>query len=101
MHPKKTNNTNKLMQISYHSTLTKIQKLKNLKIKNKNKNYALASIARNWPVWPVFKPVQNIDVSIPVYILVRYIPADTAGTSTVLTTLLYNASIYCTYYKPC
>ena len=85
------------MQISYHSTLTKIQKLKNLK----KKNYVLASIARNWSVWPVFKPVQNIDVSILVYILVQYIPDDTAGTSTVLTTLLYNASIYCTYYKPC
>ena len=27
---KKTNNTNKLMQISYHSALTKIQKLQNL-----------------------------------------------------------------------
>ena len=27
LHTKKTNNTNKLMQISYHSVLTKIQKL--------------------------------------------------------------------------
>ena len=26
-HTKKTNSTNKLMQVSYHSTLTKIQKL--------------------------------------------------------------------------
>ena len=34
MHTKKTNNTNKLMQICYHFALTKIQKLKNLK-KNK------------------------------------------------------------------
>ena len=33
MHTKKTNNTNKLMQISYHSALTKIQKLQNLKKK--------------------------------------------------------------------
>ena len=31
MHTKKTNNTNKLMQISYHFALTKIQKLQNLK----------------------------------------------------------------------
>ena len=31
LHTKKTNNTNKLMQISYHSALTKIQKLQNLK----------------------------------------------------------------------
>ena len=29
LHTKKTNNINKLMQISYHSTLTKIQKLQN------------------------------------------------------------------------
>ena len=34
MHTKKTNNTNKLMQISYHSALTKIQKLQNLLKKN-------------------------------------------------------------------
>ena len=36
MHTKKTNNTNKLMQISYHFILTKIQKLQNLKKKKKN-----------------------------------------------------------------
>ena len=35
MHTKKTNNTNKLMQISYHFVLTKIQKLQNLKKKKK------------------------------------------------------------------
>ena len=35
MHTKKTNNTNKLMQISYHSAQTKIQKLQNLKKKKK------------------------------------------------------------------
>ena len=35
MHTKKTNNINKLMQISYHSALTKIQKLQNLKKKKK------------------------------------------------------------------
>ena len=29
LHTKKTNNTNKLMQVSYYSTLTKIQKLQN------------------------------------------------------------------------
>ena len=33
LHIKKTNNTNKLIQISYHSTLTKIQKLQNYKKK--------------------------------------------------------------------
>ena len=40
MHTKKTNNTNKLIQISYHSILTKIQKLQNLK-KKKKKNFFL------------------------------------------------------------
>ena len=33
LYTKKTNNTNKLIQISYHSTLTKIQKLQNYKKK--------------------------------------------------------------------
>ena len=36
MHTKKTNNTNKLMQISYHFALTKIKKLQDLKKKKKN-----------------------------------------------------------------
>ena len=48
------------MQISYHSTLTKIQRLQNLK--KKKKNFFLyrsvrpvpADITRNWPVRPVF-----------------------------------------------
>ena len=35
MHTKKTNNTNKLIQISYHYILTKIQKLQNFKKKKK------------------------------------------------------------------
>ena len=38
MHTKKTNNTNKLILISYHSILTKIQKLQNFK---KKKNFFL------------------------------------------------------------
>ena len=37
MHTKKTNNTNKLMQISYHFAQTKIQKLQNLKNNNNKK----------------------------------------------------------------
>ena len=37
MHTKKTNNTNKLMQISYYFALTKIQKLQNLKNNNNKK----------------------------------------------------------------
>ena len=43
MHTKKTNNTNKLMQISYHSVLTKIQKLQNLKKKKKKKLFFYTS----------------------------------------------------------
>ena len=84
MHTKKTNNTNKLMQISYHFALTKIQKLQNLKKKKKlffvsagtpgTGQYCpkLADMASTWPVWPVLKPVRNVDVSIPAYIPVRY-----------------------------
>ena len=58
MHIKKTNNTNKLIQISYHSILTKIQKLQNLKKKKKKKKFLYrpvrpvsADITRNWPVY--------------------------------------------------
>ena len=101
MHTKETNNTNKLMQISYHSALIKIQKLQNLK-KNKNKLFSvlidtpstcrycpkLTSMAGTWPVRLVFKPVQNVNVLISVHIPVRYILASMAGTSTVLTTLV-------------
>ena len=55
------------MQISYHSVLTKIQKLQNFKKNNKIKKIFLyrpvrpvpAGIARNWPVRPVFFPVRN------------------------------------------
>ena len=63
------------MQISYHSALTKIQKLQNLKKKKKKKilywpiRPVPAVIAQNWSVWlvrSVFKLVRNIDVSIPV-----------------------------------
>ena len=54
MHTKKTNNTNKLMQISYYSALTKIQKLQNYKKKKKKKLFSVpAGITRNWPVWLV------------------------------------------------
>ena len=49
------------MQINYHSVLTKIQKLQNLKKKKKKKKifYVPVGIAQNWPVWPVFFPVRN------------------------------------------
>ena len=42
-------------------------------------------MASTWPVRLVFKPVRNVDISIPVYITVRYI---LAGTGMVLTSLL-------------
>ena len=83
MHTKKINKTNKLIQVSYHYILTKITKLKKEK-----KNFVPVDIARNWSVQPVFKPVRNVDVSIPVYVLVRYIPASTTSTGTVSTTLI-------------
>ena len=50
MHTKKTNNTNKLIQISYHFVLTKIQKLQNLKKKKKKKTFFLYRSVR--PVLP-------------------------------------------------
>ena len=95
------------MQISYHSALTKIQKLQNLKKKKKKKLFfvsastpntswyypKLAGMTGTWLVWPVFKPVRNVDVSISVYILVLYILAGTVGTDTVLTTLPYTSYI--------
>ena len=73
LYTKKKNNTNKFMQISYHSALKKIKKLQNLK---KKKNFflyrparpVLVNIARNQLV---FKRVRNVDVSISVYIPVH------------------------------
>ena len=83
------------MQISYHSVLTKIQIFKNLKKKKISVSAGMPGTSRycpklasSWLVRPVFKPVRNVDVLIPVYILVQYIPADTVGTGTVLTTLI-------------
>ena len=46
LHTKKKNNTNKLMQISYHSALTKIQKLQNLKKKTKKTFFCTGRYAR-------------------------------------------------------
>ena len=41
----------------------------------------------------VFKLVRNVDVSIPVYIPVQYIPVDMAGIGMVLTTLPVMANL--------
>ena len=51
MYTKKTNNTNKLIQISYHFVLTKIQKLQNLK-KKKKTFFCTGRYARYRPVLP-------------------------------------------------
>ena len=88
MHTKKTNDTNKLIQISYHFALTKIQKLQNFKKKKnkkkqKKKPFSVSvgspSISRYCPklagmvdTWSVFKLVRNVDVLIPIYIPVWY-----------------------------
>ena len=52
MHTKKTNNTNKLIQISYHFVLTKIQKLQNLKKKKKKTFFCTGRYAQYRPVLP-------------------------------------------------
>ena len=86
MHTKKTNNINKLIQISYHSILTKIQKLQNLKKKKKLFSVP-AGIARNWPIQPVqgwygwyFFRYETGGSSVPDCWPVRYIPAVPAVT---------------------
>ena len=81
------------MQISYHSFLTKIQKLQNLK--KKKKNFFLyrlvrlvpTGIARNWLVRPVWGRYGRYffwygtgGSSVPNYWPVRYIPAVPTGT---------------------
>ena len=93
MHTKKTNNTNKLMQISYHYALKKIQKLQNYK-KKKKKNFFLYRLVCLVPAgivwnWPVFKSEQNVNVSISVFIPVWYIPTDM-----VLTTLIISLFVF-------
>ena len=92
MHTKKTNNTKKLMQISYHSALIKIFKITKLKKKKLFFLYWLvhpksACTPNTWLVCLVFKLVRNVGISILVYVLVRYILASTASTGTVSTTL--------------
>ena len=73
------------MQISYHYAITKIQKL--LTKKKIVYQPVLPKIGRyGWykVVTAVFKSVRNVDISIPVYVPIWYIPA---GTSMILTTL--------------
>ena len=93
MHTKKTNNTNKLMQISCHSVLTKIQKLQNLK-KKKKKIYVPAGIARNWPVRPVFFPVRNRGVECIGFLAGTVYSGRTGRYGTKLITLLLTSNIF-------
>ena len=85
MHTKKTNNTNKLMQISYHFALTKIQKLQNLKNNNKIKK----TFFLYWPVCPVFFPVWNRGVNRIGLLAGMVYTGCTSWYSTVLTPLIF------------
>ena len=84
MHTKKTNNTNKLMQIKLPFCLYKNSKI--TKLKKKKFLSVSAGNAQNQPIWLVFKPVRNIDISILVYVPVWYIPTNTG---TILTILIW------------
>ena len=84
------------MQISYHFALTKIQKLQNLKNNNnEKKNFFLvpAGIAQNWPIRPVFFPVQNKGVN-RIGLLAGTVYTDRTGRyGTVLTPLVLRACL--------
>ena len=87
MHTKKTNNTNKLMQISYHSFLTKIQKLQNLKKKKKKTFFYTSRYAQYQLILPeigryglYFFRYEIGGSSVSDYWPVRYIPAVPAST---------------------
>ena len=77
------------MQISYHSILTKIQKLQNLKKKKKKLFYVPAGIARNWPVRPVFFPVRNRGVERTGLLAGTVYSGRTGRYGTELTTLVH------------
>ena len=81
------------MQISYHSSFTKI-KITKLKKKKKKEAYLctarytwyrlkrpkLADTINARLVRPVFKPVWNVDDLVPVHVPIQYIPAVPAST---------------------
>ena len=71
------------MQISYHSALTKIKKLKKKKKKKKKKLIFvlpdMPDICWNARNQLVFKSIQNIYISIPMYAPIRYISAIPTG----------------------
>ena len=71
-----------------------LQKFKNYKTLKKKKKILYWSILLEIDQYaryrPVFKPVRNVNVSIPVYVPVRYIPT---GAGTVSTTLISSINI--------
>ena len=74
------------MQISYYFALTKIQKLQNLKNSNNNKKKTFFLYRPVCPVLPEidqygqdFFRYETRGLIVPVYLLVRYIPAVPAG----------------------
>ena len=83
------------MQISYHSALTKIQKKKKNFFLYQLLRLVLAGIARNWPI---FKPEQNVDVSISVFVPVRYIPIDMVLTTLIISLFLFFCWTYSTVH---
>ena len=74
------------MQIKLPFFPYKNSKITKLKKKKKKLLSVPVGNAQNQPIWLVFKPVRNIDISILVYVSVRYIPTNTG---TVLTTLIW------------
>ena len=87
MHTKKTTNTNKLIQISYHSVLIKIQKKKKVSASTTNTSRYCLKLVGIAGTWLEFKLVRNIGVSISIYVPVQYMLANTIGIGTVSTTL--------------
>ena len=80
-----------------------LQKFKNYKTKKKKKKFflyrlvrlVLAGIARNWLI---FKPEQNVDVSISVFVPVRYIPIDMVLTTLIISLFLFFCWTYSTVH---
>ena len=71
------------MQISYHSILTKIQKLQNLKkyiYKNKNNNLYRPVLLEISRYGRYFFRYETGGLYVPIYLPVQYIPAVPAGT---------------------
>ena len=75
-----------------HSKITKLKKNKNKKVFFCTDQYCpkLASMDGKWPVRLIFKLIQNVGISIPIYVPIRYILASTDMVSTTLIFTSYN-----------